>query len=42
MHVCALIVMILSYAMGLLSYELYDKRFLRLGRYFAPQLPAVA
>jgi peptidoglycan/LPS O-acetylase OafA/YrhL len=42
MLVCALIVMVLSYAMGLLSYELYEKRFLRLGRYFAPQLPAAA
>jgi peptidoglycan/LPS O-acetylase OafA/YrhL len=40
MLVCAIIMIILSYGMGLLSYEFYEKRFLRLGRHFAPKLSA--
>jgi peptidoglycan/LPS O-acetylase OafA/YrhL len=34
----ALFVIVLSYGAGFLSYNLYEKHFLRLGRYFAPRL----
>ena len=32
----SLFVIALSYVAGFLSYHLYEKHFLRLGRYFAP------
>jgi peptidoglycan/LPS O-acetylase OafA/YrhL len=32
----SLFVIVLSYVAGFLSYHLYEKHFLRLGRYFAP------
>jgi peptidoglycan/LPS O-acetylase OafA/YrhL len=41
MVACALLMVALSYALGFLSYHLYEKHFLRLGRrYFAPREPA--
>jgi peptidoglycan/LPS O-acetylase OafA/YrhL len=36
----SLLMIALSYAAGFLSYHLYEKYFLRLGRYFAPVPPA--
>jgi len=41
MIACALLMLALSYALGFLSYHLFEKHFLRLGRrYFAPREPA--
>jgi peptidoglycan/LPS O-acetylase OafA/YrhL len=37
MLACSLIVIALAYAAGFLSYHLYEKHFLRLGRLFAPR-----
>jgi peptidoglycan/LPS O-acetylase OafA/YrhL len=36
MLICALVVIALSYATGFLTYHVYEKHFLRLGRRFAP------